>query len=228
MAINQNKGLAKQELKPSVTSEENGLEKALQEPKLCQLHDLEPLREALRLAMLMVGLRAANIPKNEEKAVLMAYIIENYGGHTASEIKLAFKMAVAGSLDLESSEVVCYENFSVLYFSTIMNAYRRWSKEAFFQVAKEQPKQIEYKSDISDEDFILAVRMVFNSSGKWQSIPALAYDVLTRQGELMLSVSDKKEIMALMNKMFTELDDSAKVDFAKSYIVGKYFESKSA
>lgn len=88
---------------------------------------LEDIKGALRYAMVKVGLRANNFPVEEEKAVLIDHIITNYGGHTTAEIRLAFNMAINGELELTIDDVNCYENFSCLYFSKIMNAYRKWS-----------------------------------------------------------------------------------------------------
>jgi hypothetical protein len=61
---------------------------------------------------------------DEEKAVLLDFIRENYGNHTPEEIKLAFKMAVSGKLSVDPN---CYENFSCQYFGKIMGAYRIWA-----------------------------------------------------------------------------------------------------
>lgn len=76
--------------------------------------------------MILVGLRAQNYPADIEKQVLLNFIAENYGGHTPAEIKLAFEMAITKKLDVEAN---CYENFSVTYFVSIMEAYRAWSRE---------------------------------------------------------------------------------------------------
>lgn len=92
--------------------------------------------------MLKVGIRATNLPHNEEKEVLINHVIENYGGHTLSEIDLAFKMAITGKLDLESKEVNCYENFSCMYFSKIINAYRKWATNAIPNLPIKEPNQI--------------------------------------------------------------------------------------
>lgn len=75
--------------------------------------------------MVLIGLRAANFPEEHEKLILVNYIKKHYSGHTAEEIKLAFEKAVAGELELD--EVNCYENFSVMYFAKVMNAYRIWA-----------------------------------------------------------------------------------------------------
>ena len=76
--------------------------------------------------MVLVGIKANNVPNDREKSVLLQFIVNNYGGHTPSEIRLAFDLAIAGDLDVE--DVKCYENFSPLYFASIMNAYRKWAR----------------------------------------------------------------------------------------------------
>lgn len=83
------------------------------------------------MAMLKVGLRAQNLPTEEEKLILITHLIENYGNHTLQELNMAFDMAIAGKLDLTRADVVCYENFSCLYLSGIMNAFRAWAGQAW-------------------------------------------------------------------------------------------------
>ena len=99
--------------------------------------NISALAEVLRLAMLKVGLRAANLPNKEETAVLIEYIFTNFGNFRHGEIKLAFDLALSGRLNLDRKEVSCYENFSCLYFSNIMIAYREWSREAVKNVSRE-------------------------------------------------------------------------------------------
>lgn len=119
-----NLGLARQEQKLSKSG--SNLAIALSDSKICHLSELEPIKQALRYAMLIVGVRAQNLPGDEEKAVLLNYIVKHYSGHTPAEIRLAFEMAVNGQLECDP---VCYENFSVLYFTSIMNAYRLWASQ---------------------------------------------------------------------------------------------------
>lgn len=109
---------------------------AIQSTKIAAVSDLEPIKSALKYCMALVGVRSQNLPDGEEKAVLLNHIIQNYGGHTPDEIRLAFEMAVSGKLGLPLDEVKCYENFSCLYFSTIMNAYREWAKQEYQHVKR--------------------------------------------------------------------------------------------
>lgn len=122
---------------PQKTGEALNFELAISERKI-KNDDPERLKQVLRLVMVKIGLRSNNWPGDEEKAILIAHIIENFGGHTVSEIRLAFEMAMAGKLEADAN---CYENFSCLYFSKIMEAYREWAKEMFRQVKPEKEKK---------------------------------------------------------------------------------------
>lgn len=131
----------------------------------------------LRQIMVKVGLRAANLPDEVETAVLLEHILTEYGNHTTSEIKLAFDMAVSGKLDLLQSEVNCYENFSCLYFSTIMGAYRKWAAIQAKQIPVKTPEQVLYDAEqlrnIQREDIenfyqrLLLGREVLENAADW-------------------------------------------------------------
>lgn len=124
-AVQPSQAPAKQECKPPKTGDEQKFEVALAGPKIV-LSDEEKLLEVLRYVMVIIGLRAQNYPDTIETQILINFIIENYGGHTPAEIKLAFEMAITRKLDVEAN---CYENFSVAYFVSIMEAYRAWARE---------------------------------------------------------------------------------------------------
>lgn len=103
---------------------------------------VETLKEALRQVFFLIGLRAEQIPADEEKGFLIQYIAENYGGHTADEIRLAFKMAIQGKLKLEFRDVKCYGIFSPMYFTVIMDAYREWAKEQAEKLLRKEPERV--------------------------------------------------------------------------------------
>ncbi len=129
---------AKPESRPFPNGELAKFEQAIQTQRIAQL-DIEPLKQALRYAMVLVGIKANNVPNEREKAVLLQFIQTNYGGHTPDEIRLAFDLAVSGQLDLD--DVRCYENFSPLYFAQIMNAYRRWARVKHSEI-RPKPKEL--------------------------------------------------------------------------------------
>lgn len=122
------KELPVQEYRPPKTTEEEEFELAISHGKISGRPE-EELKQALRYVFILVGLKAQNYPVDLEKQMLHAYIYKNYGGHTPEEIKLAWEMAIQNKLDLEPKEVICYENFSIAYFTRIMEAFRLWSRE---------------------------------------------------------------------------------------------------
>lgn len=133
---------AKPVSKPSPNGELVKFEQAIEDRRIGTLLDIEPLKQALRYAMVLVGIKAHNVPNDREKAVLLQFIQNNYGGHTPAEIRLAFDLAVAGELDVE--DVKCYENFSPLYFASIMNAYRKWARPRYGEI---RPPEKELTAD---------------------------------------------------------------------------------
>jgi hypothetical protein len=130
----------KQEYKPPKTSDESVFEMALSSPKIIS-SPVETLKESLRQVFFLIGLRAEQIPTDEEKGFLIQYIVENYGGHTGDEIKLAFKMAIQGKLKIDSKDVRCYGIFSPMYFTTIMDSYRVWASEQAEKLSRNIPEK---------------------------------------------------------------------------------------
>lgn len=114
---------------------------ALSNPKIYQVSEDE-LKGVLKYVMVLVGLRAQNYPDDIEKQILLNFITDHYGGHTPAEIKLAFEMAITRKLDVDAT---CYENFSIAYFSQIMEAYREWAKEQIKQLPAPVVKPRELK-----------------------------------------------------------------------------------
>lgn len=97
------------------------------------------LLDILLKIMLKMGIRAASLPTEASMKILTAHVLREYGGHTCEEITLAFDMAMTGKLDIDSKDVPCYENFSCLYFSRIMNAYRRWAAQEYKALERNEP-----------------------------------------------------------------------------------------
>lgn len=214
-AITKNLALQKQESAPPVIGEEKELSLCLAEPKIKNLSSVEPISEALRYCMVLIGLREKNFPGKEEKAMLLDHIIVNYGGHTVSEIRLAFKMAVAGSLELLDGESVnCYENFSCFYFSSIMNAYRRWAKRAVFHLPKAKPEDPVVV--ITDEEFIHSVLSLYRIHQDFKQIPPLAYKAM----KLNLTREQKDEV----KKKVDELVQDATQDHYKQWACKMAFD----
>ena len=104
---------------------------------------LEELKQVLRKIIMKLGIREQNLPNDLAKAVLIEHIYENYGGHRLNEIPLAFDMAIRGGLCDSDGEVVdpnCFESFSCIYVSKIMNAYRFWSESEYRTLPTRKPE----------------------------------------------------------------------------------------
>ncbi len=109
-----------------------------------RLRHEEDIKQVLRYAMVLVGLRGNNMPTEEEKYVLLNFIRSNFGNQTPEEIKLAFDWAVSGKLNIDAK---CYENFSCEYFGRIMNAYIDYARQETITVVKEIEASKEIPSD---------------------------------------------------------------------------------
>lgn len=186
------------EWKPCVTGEEDVFTKAL-EQRAINKSTVDELKQVLKLAMIKVGLRANNLPNDVEKEVLIEHIITNYGNHTPMEVKLAFDMAIAGKLDdLDSRgnvidlDVSCYENFSCLYFSKIMNSYRRWARQTHNQLKKDYPKMIAEKFTLDDEEKAeWMMEWKQKDSIVLELIPLIFYDWMAEKN--LITLTDKEK-----------------------------------
>lgn len=105
----------------------------------------EDLKEVLRYCMVLVGLRGANMPTDEEKFVLLNFIRDNFGNQTPEEIRLAFEYAIAGKFEIDAK---CYENFSCEYFGRIVKAYIEFARNE----VKVKPKELEEAKPVPSDD----------------------------------------------------------------------------
>lgn len=172
------------------------------------------LKQVLRLAMLMVGLRGANLPTDEEKFVLLAFIKSNYGNQTPEEIAIAFEMAVAGKLNTDCK---CYENFSCEYFGRIMNAYIEYARQETknvkrpeIEIAKPVPTNEELKSlaIVNVNSYIKRIKLAEKTGEKFEWTAgglSFLYDYLVQFEIWECPVEQKREIAARLKPKFTDV-----------------------
>lgn len=139
--------LQRQESRPQKIGD-GSLKIALQSPKNA-VASKEDIQQALRYVMVKIGLRAENWPNEIEREIILEHIRENFGGHSVAEIRLAFDMAISGKIDVDAT---CYENFSCLYFSKVMNAYRLWAAQEYRESIIEEPLKQDLLTDQQLED----------------------------------------------------------------------------
>lgn len=165
--------------------------------------NVEEIKQVLRYAMIKVGLRAQNFPTDEEKEILIAHVVQNFGYHTTEEVKLAFDMAISGKLELD--EVKCYENFSCLYLSQIMVGYRVWATQTNAQIKREdeshraliEGKPIELTEIDYLELYIATKADVLAGVIDHNLVPDMLYDWMERKGTIKLTQKRKVEFFNL-------------------------------
>lgn len=174
---------------------------------------VENLNGLFRYCFLMVGLREKNFPNELETLFLHQFIRENYGGHSCDEVKMAFRMAVKGDLDLGIEDVTAYENFSVLYLSRIINSYRRWSSEEFRRLEKfipphpddvkllEAPIEKIHWGEVIEKEY-----QHFLSFGdeRWRLYPIELYKQLSNDGAFDFELF-RKAMSVVRRKLMSEL-----------------------
>lgn len=175
----------------------------------------EDLKQVLRYAMVLVGLRGNNMPTEEEKFVLLNFIRSNFGNQTPEEIKLAFELAVSGKLGIDAK---CYENFSCEYFGRIMKAYIDYARQETHAIPKEieEPKAIPSDADLKmaainsanmySQEMIRCqergIKMNWIAGGLH-----VLYDYVVKFGIYEASVEDKKRIYATLVNKFNDKDE---------------------
>lgn len=145
------------------------------------------IKEALKYAMLLTGIRANNLPVEEEKILLINFLKRNFGSHTCNEIRLAFDMAISGKLNVDAR---CFENFSCEYIARIMEAYRAWAKEEI----KYAPKMNDNKIEEGEPDWSNIWEMLLSypiEDIEKKFVPSDLYNWLEKKGIMKLSAADK-------------------------------------
>ncbi len=163
------------------------------------------LKQVLRYSMLLVGLRANNMPTEEESFVLINFIQTNFANVTIAEIKLAFDMAVSGKLGIDAK---CYENFSCEFFGRIMARYLEFSAEETRiisqRVVEDEPlpkpsqEQLKAQAIINANDY--AHSLANDKKFKWyEGGLSSLYDIAKETKILRLSGEEKQEIWSKCN-----------------------------
>ena len=165
-----------------------------------RLSDDNELKQVLRYSMLLVGLRANNMPTEEEKFVLINFIKTNFANVTLAQIKMAFDMAVAGKLGVDAK---CYENFSCEFFGRIMARFLEYSAEETRIIAQRvvedeplpKPSEAELKAQAIASANMYAEQVLKDVNFKWfEGGLQYLYDVAKETNILRLSSEEKQEI----------------------------------
>lgn len=196
-----------------------------QSTQTLRLRHEEDLKQVLRYAMVLVGLRGNNMPTEEEKFVLLNFIRNNFGNQTPEEIKLAFELAVSGKLEVDAK---CYENFSCEYFGRIMKAYIDYARQETInvpqveEVVKEIPSDKDLKIQAINSANMYAQEMIRcqerNIKMNWIAGGLhVLYDYIVKFGIYEPSLEDKQRIYATNVNKYASKDELIMACKAQSY-----------
>ncbi len=200
---NRNSGLVQQEWKPLKTGNASAnIILQAQSTQSLRLRNEEDLKQVLRYAMVLVGLRGNNMPTEEEKFVLLNFIRSNFGNQTPEEIKLAFELAISGKFAIDAK---CYENFSCEYFGRIMKAYIDYARQETItvpqieEVVKEIPSDADLKMAAINSANMYAQEMIRchdrNIKMNWIAGGLhVLYDYIVKFGIYEASLEDKQRV----------------------------------
>lgn len=204
----------RQDLKPlEIGKSTQALIKQAQSQQTLRVRDEQDIKQVLRMAMLMVGLRGSNMPTDEEKFVLLNFVRNSFGNQTPEEILIAFEMAVAGKLEVDSK---CYENFSCEYFGRIMKAYIDWARNEMRtakvdepEIEKPIPSDAELKADAINtiNSYVYKIQVAKKNDGKFEFTTgglSYLYDYLVKFGIWVCPDSEREEIKARLRPKFTD------------------------
>jgi len=183
-------------------------EAATQDTPIRDLIDDEPIRQSLRYVFALIGLKAENLPTDVQKIVLLEFIQTELKHFTPEELKLAFRMAVAGELNVEISH---FQNFNAMYLSNVMNAYKEKRGAALIEM-NQKLKAMEPKKEPTEAEQIAAFweymeQFVGSKFEQYRTTKQIDWDKvfgsdhmfiqLEKLGIIHLTVDRKNEIMKI-------------------------------
>ena len=107
-----------------------------------ELQNPEPLKQALRKIFVLVGIRAEQIPNEEEKTILITFIRERFGNFTSNELVLAFENALIDNFKADTEH---FGQFTVKYLSKILNAYTEHRNKLAKELQIDEDKALKLK-----------------------------------------------------------------------------------
>lgn len=102
---------------------EKSLSTAIKTKRINECWDSE-VQDQLSKIYVLIGLRSIHYPQKDVAIFNIQFIKQNFGNRTIGEIYLAFELAITGKSDC--GDVKPYDQFTMEYFSRIMNGYRTY------------------------------------------------------------------------------------------------------
>jgi len=201
------------------------------ETRICDLSDLEPLKQALRYVITLIGLKSENMPSESQKMVLLDFIQSELCYFSPEEFKIAFKLAAAKKLNCD---VEHFQNFSANYVGRVMDAYSNYKANAMREF-KSQLEQAPVEYEMSEQEkslvfyefvetYIVKKFENYRDTGVLQGtltgFGAVFNTLETNLKMLNLSLDEKKQIYETarqIHKSKTEIRKPSSKDEAKSF-----------
>lgn len=180
----------------------------------------DEIKQALAKIFLMIGLRKQHFPNGFELDFIVSNIRKLYPHRTIFDLTNAFELGLRKEIDVELN---CYDQFTLIYLSNIMDAYRRYLVKSYNELPVEQPKQIEYK--MTKEEKLADIQDFGKTECAFNMIPGYIYDWIIDLGLVILDEDDKTEYYRRAIEMReNELRKNAEFGDVKEY--GSFMKCK--
>lgn len=165
--------------------------------RIRDLEDDEPIKQALRYVFTLIGLRSDQIPSDLEKTVLINFIRGNLKNYAADEIKIAFELALNGTIQVETNH---FGRFSALYLTTIFNAYNKHRRTIAADLARktQQSDQKRIQEERSkDPKFQQQTERLFD-----RNVLKPLFDEFCKSGKLNFEITPAKVIFGVLRRRY--------------------------
>lgn len=159
------------------------------------------------------------IPADENMQILedqfTKKMVESYPNVNADELEYAFRNNPVKDWG---------KNMNLNLIDEVMTPYLQQRKElSKIEETKARPLELP-APEISDEDYLEAVKATYRLTKEWRMLPVLAYDILVREGKINLTRENKIQIKENIDAGFPETSEDEKKALCKSYSVKLYFD----
>jgi hypothetical protein len=159
------------------------------------------------------------IPANESMQILedqfTKKMVESYPTVNAEELEYAFRNNPVKDWG---------KNMNLNLIDEVMTPYLQQRKE-LSRIEETQARPLELPApEISDEDYLEAVKSTYKLTKDWRMIPVLAYDILVRKGLINLTKERKLEIKENIAAGNPESSEDEIKTLCKSFSVKIYLD----
>jgi hypothetical protein len=164
------------------------------------------------------------IPKDELMTILtdqfVKKMVESYPMVNSEEMEYAFRNNT-GVKDWGKA-------MNLNLIDEVLAPYLEKRKELSRMEEEKKMKQLQLPApEVSDDEFIEAVKTSYMATKKWKVIPVLAYNILYKQEKIKLTVDQKNKVKSIVDEAWPDLPEEAKADYYKAYSVMLHFENIS-